>query len=123
MGATGRQGICDLLLAFRYHIMVSFCLNRFNANNQNSEEDTIFPHSQEKSGKSATKTWREVEGVENIYIPSIPLLFSWGSLRAWQSRNATALAHCSTGAQGAADYTLAAVEQAEHTAFHTFEIN
>lgn len=34
-------------------------------------------------------------------IPCFPLQFSWGPLRTWKSRNATALAHCSAGVQGA----------------------
>jgi len=51
--ATARQGICDLLLASRYHLLASFRLNRFNSNNQNCEEEAIFPPSQEKRKKSA----------------------------------------------------------------------
>lgn len=53
----------------------------------------------------------ELENIseESQHPPSLPLQFSYSLLGAWQNRNATDLAHCSAGAQGTADYTLAAV--------------
>lgn len=56
-------------------------------------------------------------------IPCFPLQFSWGPVRTLKSRNATDLAHCSAGVQGATDYTLPPIQQAEHTAFHTSKTN
>lgn len=60
-------------------------------------------------GKEGDREELENISEESQYALSFPLQFSCSLLGAWQSRNATDLAHCSAEAQGTADYTLAAV--------------